>query len=275
MTGRAARGDLQSRDVAAAPVRLIRADHHPGPGIERQQQLRHVRAGSQPPVIGLDAGHHVLRLPVEGHGPCPRQQRTAALRGRVRLAVGGEVAGRQPGPDAGGQGLLDEDVLFEGHRLARAGRPQRGEERPRGLGELRPGQRPHDRLKERHAQGPSGVTGRPVEGQHAAPVVTDQDHPVQGHGLEPGIEVPGMIGELVFDRRLAGVADADQVRCQQRPAPPAASPSATSKRRSGCHAGTPSESRPPPPGRTSSNRARPQPASRHLLPVLPNIRASN
>jgi hypothetical protein len=91
---RAAGGHLKSGDVAAAPVRQLRADHHPGPGIECQQQLRHIRAGSQPPVIGLDPGHHVLRRASSGRNTwpgresCGRRRRAGRRGGRASRSWG-------------------------------------------------------------------------------------------------------------------------------------------------------------------------------------------
>ena len=48
-----------------------------------------------------------------------------------------------------------------------------------------------------------------------------QDDLVQAEGVEPGIQVSGVVGEGVADGGLAGAAHPDQVRCQQ---PPAARP---------------------------------------------------
>jgi hypothetical protein len=44
--------------------------------------------------------------------------------------------------------------------------------------------------------------------------MADQDHPVQAEGVEPGVQVAGVVGEPVSDAGLARGAHPDQVRRQ-------------------------------------------------------------
>src|SRR6266542_4063411 len=68
-----------------------------------------------------------------------------------------------------------------------------------------------DGLHERHAAHATGVASSPVERQRAAPVVADEHHVVERECVEPRVEVPRVIGELVRAVWLTGLAHADQV----------------------------------------------------------------
>jgi hypothetical protein len=81
----------------------------------------------------------------------------------------------------------------------------------RGTGEVGPGHRPENGLQKRDAAHPAGGARRPVEGERAAPIVSDQHDAIEPERVEPGIEIAGVIAEFVGDVRLARPPHADEI----------------------------------------------------------------
>ncbi len=180
-------------------------------GVEGQQQLRHFRAAGQPTAVRLHPGDHLGRVAVDRRHPGPGQHRAAALRRRERLPVGPDLLLAQRVEHPAPEGRLDEDVPLQHEFLADTGRTERLGAGTGGRRQLLGGQRLEEGLQQHDPGDPVRIPGRPVEGQGAAPVVADEDDPVEAQRLEPGVQVAGLVVEAVVDVRLAGGPHADQV----------------------------------------------------------------
>ncbi len=205
-------------DVLASPSDHSLPHQQGRRGVEGQQQLRHFRAVCQPAAVRLHPGDHLGRFAVDRRHPGPGQHRAAALRRRERLPVGPDFLLVQRVEHPTLEGRLDEDVLLQHEFLADAGRTERLRAGPGGRRQFLGGQRLEEGLQQHDPGDPVRVPGRPVEGQGTAPVVADEDDPVEAQRLEPGVQVAGLVVEAVVDVRLAGGAHADQVR-REHPGP--------------------------------------------------------
>jgi hypothetical protein len=93
-----ARLDVERGDVVAAP--LDHALAHDRTGIEREQELRHVRARPEPPVVGLHQFDDVGGLTVDGKLTRPLERWSTRLaldeRRPVPLVRRGRLSRAQP-----------------------------------------------------------------------------------------------------------------------------------------------------------------------------------
>src|SRR5439155_26253401 len=143
--------------------------------------------------------------------------------------VGGHRLVAQRGDDGAGEDRLHEHVPLEDELLALPRSAEALEDAAGVLRPLLPGQRPDDRLEEGEAGHTVGMAGGPVEPEGTAPIVADDRDVPQVEGVEPGVQITGVVGEVVGDRRLAGAAHADETGRQA--AALAASPGMTLRHR--------------------------------------------
>src|SRR5688500_11378363 len=93
-------------------------------GLEREQQLRHLRARGEPFAVSRDDAGHVRRLPLDRDLTWPLEQRAARGWSRIRRVVRRELVLRQRTTDAVGQRASQKRVFFQNHLLAYTFRAQ-------------------------------------------------------------------------------------------------------------------------------------------------------
>jgi len=135
--------------------------------------------------------------------PGPGQHRTSALPGLdVRRSVLRQLVAGQLTQRAARQHCLDEDVVRQ-HELLTLRAPESAEQLRSGSVRAVPGDRCDERLEVGDPANGVRVTPGPIDREHAAPVVADQDHVVrQPEGLEERIDVPPMVDEPVSQARV-------------------------------------------------------------------------
>src|SRR5262245_64393739 len=84
--------------------------------------------------------------------------------------------------------------------------------RLRPLMKLLPGRRRLDEFHERESRDRLGPTRGEVECERGSPVLRNEHDLVEIESRDEGVEIADMVDKPVFDLRLSGPAEADQIR---------------------------------------------------------------
>ena len=182
-----------------------------GSGLGVDEQLRNFGVG-EPAGVFVNYFDHVGRFAVQRDIAGPGERGSARFaRFEVWFAVHSHFLVAEIADYAARQDSLDKDVVFQNHEFAGVGAKSL-EYTASGVWPLIPS----EALDYRFHVGDSGdalrVSARPVERQRGAPVVADQSDSVEFEGVEPGVEVAGVIYEPVrAGRHFAGISHSDEI----------------------------------------------------------------
>jgi hypothetical protein len=167
------------------------------------EQLRNVRTARQPRVVDFDTRHQFAGFATQRNLLRPGQDGAAGFRGWVGGQVVAQILGFDRSKHAAGECLANKEVLLH-HEFLTPSWLANGLCTLAGLWrQVAPGHRFDDGLQKGNPAHPIGMSTCPVEGKRASPVVADEDDIGEVEGVEPGVQVSGVVGKLIRDVGLA------------------------------------------------------------------------